>query len=40
MDYDVARRFCAAVVRQADKRRLLSDDHFTVDGTLIEAGPV
>jgi transposase len=37
MDHDVARRFFAAVVRQADRRRLLSDEHFTVDGTLIEA---
>jgi len=37
MEHDVARRFFAAVVRQADKRRLLSDEHFTVDGTLIEA---
>lgn len=37
MDHDVARQFFAAVVRQADKRRLLSDEHFTVDGTLIEA---
>jgi hypothetical protein len=37
LDHDVARKFFAAVVRQADKRRLLSDEHFTVDGTLIEA---
>jgi transposase len=37
MDHDVARRFFAAVVRRADQRRLLSDEHFTVDGTLIEA---
>jgi transposase len=35
--HDVARQFFAAVVRRADKRRLLSDEHFTVDGTLIEA---
>src|SRR5215470_15800597 len=37
MEHDVARRFFAAVVRQADRRRLLSNEHFTVDGTLIEA---
>lgn len=35
--HDVARQFFAAVIRQADRRRLLSDEHFTVDGTLIEA---
>jgi transposase len=35
--HDVAGQFFAAVVRRADKRRLLSDEHFTVDGTLIEA---
>jgi transposase len=35
--HDVARQFFAAVVRRADQRRLLSDEHFTVDGTLIEA---
>jgi transposase len=35
--HDVARQFFAAVVRRADQRGLLSDEHFTVDGTLIEA---
>jgi len=34
---DVAREFFACVVEQARALRLLSDDHFTVDGTLIEA---
>jgi hypothetical protein len=37
MVHDVARHFFGAVVRQADRRRLLSNEHFTVDGTLIEA---
>jgi transposase len=34
---DVAQEFFAAVVAAARKLRLLSDEHFTVDGTLIEA---
>jgi transposase len=34
---DVARQFFDAVVRQARAAGLLSDDHFSVDGTLIEA---
>ena len=34
---DTARRFFDAVVRRARELQLLSDDHFTVDGTLIEA---
>lgn len=34
---DVATKFLAAVVAQARSRSLLSDDHFSVDGTLIEA---
>ena len=33
----VAEEFFSIVVNQARKKRLLSDDHFTVDGTLIEA---
>jgi transposase len=33
----VALQFFDAVVRQADALGLLSDEHFTVDGTLIEA---
>lgn len=35
--HDVSLKFFDAVVRQARKRDLLSDDHFTVDGTLIDA---
>jgi transposase len=34
---DVAQSFFAAVLGQARERGLLSDEHFTVDGTLIEA---
>lgn len=37
LDGDIARRFFAAVVEQAKKQGLLSDEHFTVDGTLLEA---
>lgn len=33
----VSMKFFDAVVRQARKQDLLSDDHFTVDGTLIDA---
>jgi len=33
----VAEEFFSIVVNQARGKRLLSDDHFTVDGTLIEA---
>jgi hypothetical protein len=34
---DVAKRFLAQVVEQARGRGLTSDEHFTVDGTLLEA---
>jgi transposase len=37
LDHDVAQKFFDAVVRLARQEGLLSDDHFTVDGTLIEA---
>ncbi len=37
MKADVAARFFAAVVGQAKKRKLLSSEHFSVDGTLIES---
>jgi transposase len=33
----VAEEFFSLVVHQARQKRLLSDDHFTVDGTMIEA---
>ena len=35
--HKVAREFFDAVVWQAQRRRLLSDEHFTVDGTLLDA---
>ena len=34
---DVAKQFLAQVVAQAGERGLTSDEHFTVDGTLLEA---
>jgi transposase len=34
---DIADAFFAAVLKQARRRNLLSDEHFTVDGTLLEA---
>jgi len=37
LDHDVAGKFFAAVVGQARAAHLMSHDHFTVDGTLIEA---
>jgi transposase len=35
--HDVAPLFFAEVVKEARRRKLLSADHFTVDGTLLEA---
>ena len=35
--HDVARAFLGEVVRLARSRRLLSEEHFSVDGTLIES---
>src|SRR6478672_7685222 len=37
LEGDVAREFLAEVVKQAQTTGLISDEHFTVDGTLIEA---
>lgn len=37
MEHEVARLFFAEVLAEAAQNQLLSDDHFTVDGTLIEA---
>lgn len=37
LDGDVAQRFLAAVVAQPRVAALMSDDHFSVDGTLIQA---
>ena len=37
LDGDIATAFFDAVLMHADSARLLSDEHFTVDGTLLEA---
>ncbi|MBI2856925.1 MAG: IS5 family transposase [Chloroflexi bacterium] len=37
LEHDVAREFFAAVVDEARRRHLLTEEHFTVDGTLLEA---
>jgi transposase len=37
LKHKVAREFFDVVVWHAQERRLLSDEHFTVDGTLVEA---
>ena len=38
LDADVAREFLLEIVGQAREQRLLSEEHFSVDGTLLEAG--
>ena len=37
LDGDIAEAFFQAVLKQARERNLLSDEHFTMDGTLLEA---
>lgn len=37
IEHDVAKQFFGRIVAQARAAGLMSDDHFTVDGTLIEA---
>src|SRR3989337_3341002 len=37
LEHEVAREFLGAVLAEARDRKLLSEDHFTVDGTLLEA---
>jgi len=37
IEHDIAKQFFAGSVREARAQRLLSDEHFTVDSTLIEA---
>lgn len=37
LDHEIADRFFGAVVTQAKLRRYISSDHFSVDGTLLEA---
>ena len=37
LEGDVAREFLSEVLNQARDQNLTSDEHFTVDGTLLEA---
>jgi len=37
LDHDIAGRFFAAVVKQARLRRYMSSEHFSVDGTVLQA---
>ena len=37
LEHEVAKGLLGAVLEEARQRRLLSEDHFTVDGTLLEA---
>ena len=37
IEHDIAKQFFCGAVADARARKLLSDEHFTVDGTLIEA---
>jgi len=37
LSQDVARRFLLQIIDEARRRRLLSEEHFTVDGTLLDA---
>jgi transposase len=37
LEHQVAKEFLAAVLEEAKRRKLLSEDHFTVDGTLLES---
>lgn len=37
IEHEIAKEFFAGVINQAREQRLLSDEHFTVDGTLIES---
>jgi transposase len=37
LEGEIARKFLAAILAQPKVRRLLSSDHFSVDGTLVEA---
>lgn len=37
IEHDIANEFFAGVIREARSQKLLSDEHFTVDGTLIES---
>jgi transposase len=36
IEHAIAKHFFAAIIEQARSRKLLSDEHFTIDGTLID----
>lgn len=38
IEHEIAREFSAGVIREACAQRLLCEEHFPVDGTLIESG--
>ena len=38
LDADVVREFLLEIVGQAREQRLLCEEHFSVDGTLLEPG--
>jgi transposase len=37
IEHEIGKEFFSGVIRKAKEQRLLSDEHFTVDGTLIES---
>jgi len=37
LEADIAAKFLSSILHQPDIRKLLSDEHFSVDGTLVEA---
>jgi transposase len=37
IEHDIAKTFFAGVIEQARRAKLLSDEHFTIDSTLVEA---
>ena len=37
LENEVARKFLVVILEEARQRKLLAEDHFTVDGTLLEA---
>ena len=39
LEGDIAAKFLAAVLAQPKVKKLLSSDHFSVDGTLMKPGP-
>src|SRR6267143_1638442 len=37
LEQEISRKFFEQILKQAKKRQILSSEHFTVDGTFIEA---